>query len=288
MSITTSQIYEKTLLNLLKDPTFVEETKKQIVYNPNSDKIAVIVDPRFDNLMEAVILNFMHFMAPTGWNLLIVSWSGYETIIKEKFPTCLYYKIDDNMIEMDQYNIPNISVYSYNNIFLNANFWKCIPAEKIAIFQKDCIMYRMFHEYFCLYDFAGPNYHSPDHVTLFNTGVNGGFSLRKKSAMIDCLSKITTHHINIYRQKLNWISPEKNFTMFPTKPLDLINEDIYFTYACEMLYKVMPDRITKTCLAIEADFNDETCVHHGWNKSYHEPSDATKFLSESELFKKYI
>jgi hypothetical protein len=288
MSITTSQIYEQTLLNLLKDHTFVEETKKQIVYNPNSDKIAVIVDPRFDNLMEAVILNFMHFMAPTGWNLLIVSWSGYETIIKEKFPTCLYYKIDDNMIEMDQYNIPNISVYSYNNIFLNTNFWKCIPAEKIAIFQKDCIMFRMFHEYFCRYDFAGANYHSPDHVTLFNTGVNGGFSLRKKSAMIDCLSKITTQHINIYRQKLNWISPEKNFTMFPTEPHDLINEDIYFTYACEMLHKVMPDRITKTCLAIEADFNDETCVHHGWNKSYHEPSDATKFLSESELFKKYI
>jgi hypothetical protein len=288
MNNTPTYIYEKTLLNLLEDHNFVEETKKQIIYNPHSNKTAVIVDPRFDNVMEAVILNFMHFMAPKGWNLLIVSWSGYEAIIKERFPSCLFYKIDDTMIEMDQYNIPNISIYSYNNIFLNANLWECIPGEHIAIFQKDCIMFHMFDEYFCLYDFAGANYYSQDHVTLYTGGINGGFSLRKKQAMIECLSKITIKDINAYRQKLNWISPERNFGMFTAGERDLINEDIYFTYACEMLHKVMPDKLTRSYLAIEADFNDETCIHHGWNKSYHSFEAAMHLLSNSEFFKKYM
>ena len=70
--------------------------------------------------------------------------------------------------------------------------------------------------------------------------------------------------------------------------LDTTNEDVFFTIACEILHKEVPDKLHRTFLSIEADFNYETCVHHGWHHNYHEKQMAIGLLKKSELFSLFL
>ena len=113
----TTDLYKENLLKLMDDSDFT--TKQNIRYHKNSDKLAVIIDPRFDVIMEAVIRNFMHFMNPYGWNLLIMSHSKYESQIREKFPNCHFNPINEDMIyynENDNNNVPNITISCWINL----------------------------------------------------------------------------------------------------------------------------------------------------------------------------
>ena len=62
------------------------------------------------------------------------------------------------------------------------------------------------------------------------------------------------------------------------------NEDVFFTYACEMLHKNIPDVIHRSFLAIEAIYNPDTCVYHGWHYNYHSIELAQHLLNKSIIF----
>ena len=168
---------ETALYGLLKNER-IKNTP--IVFHSRSNKLAVIIDPRFDDMMEAVIRNFMYYMNPKGWNLLVISWSGHRNAITGMFPNCIFGEIDDNLICKDS---PNITIDTYNKILMSVEFWKSLPADHVVIFQKDCIMFKMFPDYFTLYDFSGANWYTQNN-TIFNDGINGGFSIRNRSTMI--------------------------------------------------------------------------------------------------------
>ena len=275
----SSDIYEKALL--------VNNTIKSVVveYKSGSDKLAIIIDPRYDDIMEAVIQNFMYFMNPVGWNLMIVSWDGYRDIIMKKFPKCIFNAISNDDIYMNVKREPNITIETYNKILMDVDFWQKLPADDICIFQKDCIMFKMFPNYFTYYDFCGANWYTKD-ISLFNEGINGGFSLRNRKVMIECLEKITYDMINEYRtdaltnKSIIFETVNKEFILSPLKQ----NEDVFFTYACEMLRKSIPDVIHRSFLAIEANFNRETCVYHGRQYNYHGAEIAQILLRNSPLF----
>jgi hypothetical protein len=295
MNIPSSLIYETVLFELNKDTEFTKT--QQINYYPNSNKIAVIVDPRFNLLMEAVIRNFMFFMNPCEWNLCIVSYSGYEKLIKSVFPNCIFIAIDETYIYMKN-NIPNITIENYNKMFLNTAFWKRLPGEHILIFQTDCIMYKMFPDYYLEYDYCGANYYS-DNSILYG-GINGGCSLRKKSTMIECIEKINWNKdIPDYKTKL--YQNYKNYNNISCKirnknslynifnqHITFCNEDVFFTHGCEILLKIVPDKIHRMFFATECDIYADTCMYHGWNKNYHNKDFAIHMLQKSVLFKKYI
>jgi hypothetical protein len=292
MNIPSYFTYETILLELNNDSKL---KSNPIHYYPDSNKTAVILDPRFNPLMEAVIRNFMYFMNPREWNLCIVSYSGYRKVIKSIFPNCIFMAIDEKYIYMKD-NIPNIKIESYNEIFLNKYFWKSLPGEHILIFQTDCIMFNMFPDYYLLYDYCGANYYTQN--ALLYGGINGGCSLRKKSVMIECIEKINwnTHVpeyksgiLNIYK-KYNNYDIHKKYNIYGLHLLHRTfnNEDIFFTYACEILMKCVPDKIHRTFFAIEVDQNSNTCIYHGWNKNYHTNSFAIEMLKSSPLFNKYI
>jgi len=282
---TSSDLYHHILECIVNDKEFVENQK--IYYHNNTNKLAIIIDPRFDKIMEAVIRNFMHFMNPQGWNLMILSYSGYESQINEIFPNSIFHKIPDEYIYMDKNGMPNMTVEKYNKICCDIGFWKSIPFENIAIFQKDCIMFKMFDDYFSdFFDYSGANYHSENHIAYYYGGIQGGFSLRKRQAMIDCLEKVSWEDINAYRQSVIQKNPLINNQT--DHIVDTINEDVFFTYACEMLFKHVPDTIHRSFLAIETDKNINTCVFHGWTKEYHSIEFTTAILSNSQLFKKYL
>jgi len=73
-------LYESSLLSIAEKPL-------DIIWHPNSEKIAVIMDPRYDKLMVGVIKNFMQYLNPCGWNLVIITHEKYavEFLYRRRF-----------------------------------------------------------------------------------------------------------------------------------------------------------------------------------------------------------
>jgi len=264
---TTSQLSEYYLKTAFNN----RPTDKPFIRHEDYRKFAVIIEPRFDAITEWVIYNFMHFLNPLGWNLIVISYSGYHSKIEQTLPYAFVFDIGDKHITFDSNGNPNINIDSYNTILLDPELWKRLPGETIIIFQRDCIMFRMFSDHFLLYDYAGSNY-LVNLSPLFG-GINGGFSIRKRSTMLECLEKVTWNMIDEYRLK-------NKYAKCCDTPIMRRNEDVFFTHACEILCKTVPDIYCRTFLCIENDFNPNTAVHHGWNKGYIS-TDALAFLLES-------
>ena len=251
---------------------FENRSKTECFFNyQDSDKIAGIIEPRFDEITEHVIYNFMHFLNPLGFNLIVISYAGYHNIIQQKLPYAFVYDISEQHINIDSAGIPNISIASYNAILMDPEFWQVLPGKTILIFQRDCIMFRPFSDHYLLYDFAGANYYL-NMAPLFG-GINGGFSIRNREAMLECIEKVSWDDIATYREfhKL-------------TEEITAKHEDVFFTHACEILHKIVPDKYSRTFLCVETDMNESTAVHHGWNKNYISRDHLSRLLAYSPLF----
>jgi len=251
---------------------FENRSKTECFLNyQNSTKTAVIIEPRFDKITEHVIYNFMHFLNPLGFNLVIISYSGYHKMIQDKLPYAFVYDISERHITIDSAGIPNISIASYNAILMDPEFWQILPGETVLIFQRDCIMFRPFSDHYLLYDYAGANYYS-NMAPLFG-GINGGLSIRNRATMLECLEKVSWDHIAKYRE----------YHMM-TEDLTVKHEDVFFTHACEILHKIVPDKYSRTFLCIETDTNESAAVHHGWNKDYIPKNHLYRLMESSPLF----
>lgn len=284
-------------------------THKLFVHNTVCDKFALIIEPRFHNLTEAVIFNFMHFLNPRGWNLIIASFSGYHTQIADRFPYAIVCDIADNLIHMDENGLPNISTDNYNKIMMDVRFWRSLPGNRILVFQLDCIMFHMFDERFLLYDYAGASFKN-DASPIYG-GINGGFSIRNRRSMIECLEKVTWEDINEYRMS------RKHWPLSDPRELTRRNEDVFFTHACEILAKNVPDIFSRTVLAMEVKLeafpvfdseeeriqwetqqedisksvnalNCQSAVYHGWHKNHLSINDVKNMLKSSPLFSQYL
>lgn len=262
----------------LKKKFETKSLNETFIHHPDSNKVAIIIEPRFDLITEAVIYNFMHFLNPLGWNLIIISYSGYQLQIQQKYPFASVYTIGNKHIIFDSSGNPHINIHSYNEILLDKFFWQNIREEIIIIFQRDCIMFRPFPTYFLQYDYAGSNYLYEKAPVI--GGINGGFSIRNRNTMIECIEKITWDEINEYRKTRKYTDENT--------PLKSHNEDIFFTHACEILCKNVPDKYTRTLLCIENDFNIETSVHHGWNKCYASYYHIDLLMKHSPFFSSII
>jgi hypothetical protein len=251
-----SDIYETVLHRF----SLKIKTTQEIKYYENSDKIAVIIDPRYDTLMEDVIRQHMFFLNPHEWNLMVVSHSSHADKIRTDFPNCVFINIDESLIYYKD-DKPNMTVTSYNNIMLNHEFWKIVPAENILIFQKDCFMYKMFDENFLEYDYVGaraPLCVLENDETMYL--MNGGLSLRKRAAMIDCLQNCS------FEQIYEKIDMKK---IVDVKNLFVKNEDIFFSLACPFLNKKMPPFDEIPFFSIEAEYFIDAACKHGWNRPQH-------------------
>lgn len=257
---------------------FAEKIKptQQIKFYENSDKLAIIVDPRYDELMEAVIRQHMFFLNPNGWNLMIISHASYADKIRADFPQCIFAEINESLVYFKD-NKPNITIDGYNSIFLSPYFWSSLPSEHIFVFQKDCFMYKMFDEKFMEYDYVGARcvlFTYKDGTQFVIT--NGGLSLRKKTAMIDCIN-----HINF--EQLHKMFIVTDFE--EVKNLYKKNEDIFFSLVSSILNKNKPEHTIQPEFAVEAEYDILAAGHHGWNKLYHTKEQILEILSTNPNYK---
>lgn len=224
-------------------------------------KVAVIVEPRRHAMLEPVVRNVMYHLGP-GWNLEIVTHHRNIDFIERSFGGCT--------LRITPIPYTNMNQTLYNHLLLDPWFWWHLREEHVFVFQTDCILFRRGIDDWLDYDYVGANYFHPDHMSPVCGGIQGGLSLRKRSVMLECLDKVSWRTIQYHR------------THHGCEPLECFHEDIYFTHACEILEKELPDVANRKCFSIEAEYWDRPFGHHGTTKAYFTREQMDGIISQCE------
>ena len=150
--------------------------------------VAVIVEPREHEFLVPVVNNIIDNV-PEYTKIQIFHGTKNLDYIKKHFGN----QIKSNKIILTNLNVENLTIKDYNLLLTSSNFWNNIDGEHILIFQTDsCMCSKSINkiEDFLKYDYVGAPWKDPNYP---NNGGNGGFSLRKKSKMLEI---ITNHKYN--------------------------------------------------------------------------------------------
>lgn len=126
-----------------------------------------------------------------------------------------------NLIKLESYTITH---NVYNNLCLSEEFWNKISAEQILIYQSDCEINHGGIDKFLQYDYIGAPWPVNQDDNSLGVG-NGGFSLRTKQCMLDCLHTVPPDELQLNQSTLNYI----NSLRHQQRPLDNPPEDVYYS-----------------------------------------------------------
>lgn len=135
-------------------------------------RVAILVETRDAFFLPLVLKNFIHLLGET-WNFHLFLNEKVETFLSKELPEFKYRKT----------RIPHLRMTKeqYSFLLRQLDFWQQINEETILIFQTDCLLLQPIPLWAEQYDMIG----APCGV-LYNDRCiwNGGFSLRKKPAML--------------------------------------------------------------------------------------------------------
>lgn len=247
---------------LQKQCSYIRRVKSTILNRASNTKVAVIIEPRKYPWLEAVVRNVMYYLGDT-WNLEIVTSEQNKEWVSAQFA--------GSSFRISTIPFDNINQTIYNAFLLHSWFWMRLREEHVLIFQSDCIMFRGGVDAYIDYDYVGANYFHPDHVAPQYGGIQGGFSLRRRSTMIECLQKITWDDIQKYRKAHGM-----------KRLQDPLHEDIFFTYACEILQKRSVPPSERKAFSIEAEYYEKPIAHHGTTKPYFSQDQMQEIICQCE------
>lgn len=150
---------------------------------------AIILEPRKHKALRFVIKNALENLSDE-WNIIVFHGnknSEYVHTIVHK--TLSQYKSRISLINL---NVDNLSREEYSNLLIsNKNFYNNIPSEIFLIFQTDSMIFsrnKNLINDFLKYDYVGAPWPHEPRDNGHKVG-NGGFSLRKKSKMLEIMDK---------------------------------------------------------------------------------------------------
>ena len=162
---------------------------KDFQINPPGCNSLVIVDGRDNPMMDFILKNHRRYLGPY-WMFYLV---GPKTVtdIWQKYagPMITVVELPEKFGDLSDY--PD----EYNRVLLSEFLWKeTIQCENVLVSQTDALLFRHGIEDFFKYDYVGSPIYAENHPTRYwrmmhafndtTVGGNGGFSFRKKSAMI--------------------------------------------------------------------------------------------------------
>lgn len=242
-----------------------KETPFEIPFNKDSIQYAVIVEPRVLPILPKIIYNVMRKLGPE-WNLMIYGSSkNYEFIKKEILGKYFFLNTQ----------IENFCPKTYSLFLRSPDFWERIPGEHVILFQWDSFMLKPLDlevaSIMAKYAFVGSMYlfiHPIKKIEVTSPhnrdfSINGGFSYRKKSAMLDCIRRCSPFDIINFRS-LKGLDVEYFWVELIT------NEDVYFINALSVLGYEIPTReeCGKFCLQNDFSVSDTCAIHNFQHEQY--------------------
>ncbi len=151
---------------------------------------AIIVEPRKHKALEFVIKNMLNCLSPE-WE--IVLFHGTKNVDYSK-------KIVDTMprVRTVQLNVDNLDRHTYSELFTTNLIYDHIPTEMFLVFQTDSMMFKQnahLMDSFLEYDYVGAPWRVTEYPPTMKCNFigNGGFSLRRKSKMLEIIAKHQRH-----------------------------------------------------------------------------------------------
>jgi hypothetical protein len=193
-------------------------------------EIAVMVEPRIHQYLKPVIDNMLRNLNDD------IPIQIFHSSLNEKFLNENYKELIDNKrIILSLLDKNNLTIREYNLLLTSKHFWNRINKENILIFQTDSCLLRHINTFdftpYLEYGFIG----APCHREPWQ---NGGFSIRKKSLMIEAIKKAT--HVITY------------------------NEDKFFSLRCRKICNPSPFALGNA-FSVEQHFHDNPlAIHKPW------------------------
>ena len=155
-----------------------------LINNNKKLDVSVIVEPRKHEFLIPIIKDTLKKI-PQNTKIQIFHGTNNLDFIKKN----LEKEINSGRIILTNLNKENIDRQYYSDLFTSKEFWDQIDGEHILIFQTDsCLCSNSKHpiEYYLEYGYVGgPLKPSDDDDAIVYQ--NGGFSLRRKSAMLKAI-----------------------------------------------------------------------------------------------------
>lgn len=248
----------------------LERSNQVHVDDPQRENVAVIVEPRKHPLLIPIIRTVMALLNET-WNLTVFHGTENADYIREGLPGWRF-----KMIDM---GVSNITADEHNKLLITKVFWEAIREENILIFQTDACLLRKGIERFIGNNFVGAETLNPHELTPEGVGLNGGLSIRKRSAMLRTCT-LDAESINEWRRNL-WKAKLPS-TIYNGK----IAEDVFHWHALEMLGMTLPNKQTAREFSTEAVYNrDSYGIHAAFNKTFFPFEDLQVMFENSDLIK---
>ena len=126
--------------------------------------------------------------------------------------------ININIIKLD---IDNLLPSDYSKLLMTENFWENFTGDKLLLYQEDTYLFNADNiADFLSYDYVGASWPIGQDDNAYGVG-NGGFSLRDKNKMIECIRKVDPNKdLKIGNSTLNYMR-NTNSTFIP--------EDVFFS-----------------------------------------------------------
>jgi len=225
-----------------------------------NNKVAVIVEPRKHKYLLGVIKNVISSLG-NDWNLHIFGSDNNEEYIKTNLK---------GNYTFTNLNMLNLNETSYALLLQSLIFWESINEEHILIFQVDSFINNKNYTIPMEYGFIGPIYSYGFHIgdiffdivtcnTSYN--LNGGFSFRLKSVMIQCIKNVSLKDIIQYREK-HGLTIEYFVNKY------IISEDVFFCNAMSILKYIHPSQEICTVFCSQNTINYDSFGVHGFDKEY--------------------
>lgn len=251
---------------------------QRVINDSKNNNVAMLIEPRVHPFMAGVVRNIMYFLngmqngGSGDWNLHIFCGTQNENAIKE-----LFQEWD---IRLTNLGVANIDTHEHNKIMLQKTFWECIEEENILVFQTDCMMLRRLPDDLLKYDMIGAHYLNPHEQTPEGRGYNGGFSFRRKPAVLECLSSVDVASITKYRHQ------QGKAELPSVTYMNRIAEDVFLSHAMEILKKKLPSQEEACQFSTEAVYNRMSVgLHAALIKAFFPFELLVDMIRSSELVK---
>jgi len=205
---------------------------------------AIIIEPRKHAALEFVLNNLCECLPPE-WNVILF----HGTINKEYADTIIQKlnAIHNNRISTVNLHVDNLTMDEYNQLFVTKSIiYETIKCETFIVFQTDSMIFKRnshrLNDYLD-YDYVGAPWPLDERPIEKSCGYigNGGFSLRKKSKMLEIIDKIE------YIPHINDIP---------------INEDMYFNIPYDGIELNRPSYDKACMFSVEGVFREEAFACH--------------------------
>ena len=209
--IDSKEKHRRECINNLDLIRKIKQKKEKTNYFYETVMIEFRIFPHLEFLIRKIVLSF-----PSWRHTVICGNTNFNSLKNIIYMINININVKINLIKLD---IENIKPSEYSKLITNIDFYNHFEGEKLLFYQEDSLIFHNKIEKYLKYDYIGAPWPEKQNDNLKGVG-NGGFSLRSKTKILECLNTIKPKDLEISESTLEYMRNTKS---------NIIPEDVYFS-----------------------------------------------------------